>query len=82
MDKVLLHNQIAPIALRSLCGPIIDGGGDGIDLMIALESVIAGAFLMAVHLGGDEPVLDALFDRVKERLAEKRLADLDPRGQA
>lgn len=82
MDKTKLHNQVAPAALKALCTPIIDAGGDGIDIMVALESVVAGAFVMAVRLGGDNIVLDTLMDRVRERLAEDRLGNILPAGRA
>lgn len=82
MDKPALHNQVAPAALRALCEPIIAAGGTGTDLLIALESVVAGAFVMAVRLGGDNIVFDVMVERLRERLAEERLSDLLPEGQA
>ncbi len=77
-----LHNDVAPAALKALCGPIIEAGGTGTDLLIALESVVAGAFVMAVRLGGDNIVLDLMFERIRERLADERLGDLVPEGHA
>lgn len=82
MDRAELHNVVAPAALKALCGPIIAGGGTGGDVLIALESVVAGAFLMAVNLGGDNIVFDVMVDRLRERLAEDRLGDLVPAGKA
>ncbi len=82
MDRAELHNVVAPAALHALCDPIIAGGGTGSDVLIALESVVAGAFLMAVNLGGDNIVFDVMVERLRERLAEVRLGALLPAGKA
>ena len=77
-----LHNQIAGQIVASIVKPPIEAGGDYKDVLIVLESVIMGVMLVTARLGGDEIVLDTVVERVKERLAEKRLGDIETAGRA
>lgn len=77
-----IHNQIAGPIVASIVKPPLDAGGQFTDVLIVLESVILGVMLIAVKLGGDDKVLDLVFERVKERLAEQRLSKIDPAGSA
>jgi len=75
-------NRAANEGLRALCRPIIEADLRGVELMIALESLVVGAFLMNVKLGGDEPVIDVFADRLRERMAEQRLGPILAQGRA
>jgi hypothetical protein len=71
-------------ALRSLAKPIMDEGGPNqvVDIMIALEGIVAGVFLLCVKLGGDEPVAETFMEGVKQRLAAARLGPFKTEGEA
>lgn len=77
-----LHNDLAGKVVASIVRPVVDAGGSAIDILILLESVTVGVMLVAAKLGGDEIVVDAFTERVKERLAELRLGGLPPEGSA
>ena len=57
-------------------------GDNPVDLMILAESLVLGLFKLVVRLGGDEPVLETFTDRLRERLAQQRLGDIDTKGSA
>jgi hypothetical protein len=76
------HNAAMTPALKALAGPILLAGGGGVELMIAAESLIVGVALLCIRLGGDEAVLDVMLAGAKARLAELRLGDVEPEGQA
>jgi hypothetical protein len=76
-----IHNQIVGDIVKSIIRPPLDAGGEMTDVFVVLESVILGVILLSVKLGGDELVIDALMERVKARLAEQRLADIQPKGR-
>lgn len=77
-------NAAQRAALGALAKPIVDEGGDNqiVDLLIALEGVVAGVFLLCVKLGGDEPVGEVFMAGVQQRLAEMRLGPIQTEGQA
>lgn len=75
-------NAATTAGLRALCVPIIEAGLSTTDLLIALEGVVVGVFLVNVKLGGDEPVFDVFANGVRERLAEQRLGPLAEAGRA
>lgn len=77
-----LHNKLAGEIIATIVRPPIEAGGGMIDVLILLESVILGVMLIGVRMGGDEIVLDEVVARVKERLAELRLGDVPPAGNA
>lgn len=76
-----LHNRLAGQIVASIVKPPLAAGGTETDVLILLESVIVGTVLAIVKLGGDEKVLDVVIERVRERLAEIRLGDIEPRGR-
>lgn len=77
-------NRVQTQTLKTLVGGFLEANEQGMatDLLIALEGVVVGTFLMVVHLGGDEPVLDVFVERLRERLAEARLSKLKTAGEA
>jgi hypothetical protein len=77
-----IHNEMAGEIVRLIVKPPLDAGGEFSDVLVLLETVILGVMLIAVKLGGDGIVLDAVMERVKERLAEQRLSNIDPKGSA
>lgn len=81
-----LHNRLVGEIVASIVKPPLEHGGDIKDIMVLLESVVAGVLLAAVKLGGDNIVLDVLIEGVKARateiLASKRLGSIDPAGRA
>ena len=72
-----IHNAIAPSVLRQI---VHETNGSPVQMLIILESVVTGALTFIVKIGGDETVLDVFMARVRERMAEIRLTDLDPKG--
>lgn len=76
------HDAASAAGLKAICKPIIEAGGTPVDLIIVAESVMVGIAMMVIKLGGDEPVLDLIFERAKERLAELRLKDLEVEGRS
>ena len=79
-DQSALHNELAGQVVAAIVRPVIEGGGDTTDVMVLAESVIVGVALVCIKLGGDEKVLDLMFDRAKERLAELRLGNIQAQG--
>lgn len=77
-----LHNELAGQIVASIVKPPLETGGDMTDVLILLESVIMGVMLMTAKLGGDEILLDVVVERVKARLAEKRLGGIETAGRA
>jgi len=77
-----LHNKLAGEIVGSIVRPIMTTGGKTTDVMVLTESVLVGVALACIRLGGDEMVLDVIFERARERLAELRLKDIKTEGQA
>jgi hypothetical protein len=81
-----LHNRIVGEIVKSIVVPPLTAGGDYKDVMVVLESVIAGVVLGMFKLGGDDIVLDTVLDgakvRVQEIMARERLGPLEARGRA
>lgn len=70
-------------ALRPILAATLNWiGPRPVDLLVFAETFVVGLFLTIVRLGGDEPVLDVFAEGVRKRLAEVRLGELDPPGQA
>lgn len=76
-----LHNRLAGQIVSQVVGTPIAAGGRVSDVMVLTESVLVGVALACIKLGGDEKVLDLLFEQAKQRLAEARLRDLAPEGR-
>ena len=81
MSQTDLHNMLAGETVAAIVCPPIAAGGDFVNVMLLLESVILGVYLAAVRLGGDVPVWDVMSERIKERLAEQRLGPIEPAGR-
>ncbi len=81
-DQSELHNALAGPVVASIVRPVIEAGGEPSDVMVLAESVIVGVALACIKLGGDDRVLDIMFERAKERLAELRLKDIKTAGNA
>ncbi len=81
-DQTALHNKLAgEIVAQIVRGPL-DNGGKVTDVMVLAESVVVGVALATIRLGGDEKVLDVMFEAAKTRLAEIRLKDIEAKGSA
>jgi len=76
------HNAEAGKIVASIVSPIVLGGGTMSDVMILTESVLVGVALACIRLGGDEIVLNQMFEGAKTRLAEIRLKDIKTEGRA
>lgn len=76
-----IHNELAGQIVAQIVKPPLEAGGQMTDVLVLLESVVLGVFLVAVKLGGDEKVLDTLIEGVKARLAEQRLGGIEPAGR-
>ncbi len=81
-DQNELHNRLAGQIVASIVRPPIEAGGAYTDVMILAESVLVGVALACIKLGGDNVVLDVMFERAKERLSEIRLGDIEPAGRS
>lgn len=79
--KAALHNKLAGQIAAEIIRPVITSGGDVADVMVLAESVMIGVALACIKLGGDEKVLDVMFERAKNRLAEIRLTDIETVGR-
>jgi hypothetical protein len=77
-----LHNRLAGKIVGDIVRPVIEAGGETTEIMVLTESVVVGVALACVKLGGDEKVLDVMFDAAKKRLAEIRLKDITTDGRA
>ena len=53
MEQVDLHNQLAGKIVASIVKPPLDHGGSETDVLVLLESVVAGVVLAITRLGGD-----------------------------
>ena len=82
MKQFELHNQLAGRIVASIVKPPLDAGGDIKDVLVLAESVVAGVIIACTKIGGDEVVLDAFIKGVKTRLAQIRLQDVKPEGEA
>lgn len=79
--KADLHNRIATEMIMKL-RDALEQDATIPELLVIGESVIVGMALVCIKLGGDNTVLDVMFDRAKERLAEIRLKNIKPGGTA
>lgn len=77
-----LHNRLAGQIVASIVKPPLENGGGTTAIMVLMESVIVGVALACIKLGGDEIVLDTMFDAAKDRLAHLRLGAIKPEGSA
>ncbi len=75
-----LHNRLAKQIVEQIVKEPIAAGGTMSDVMLLCESVLVGVVLGCFQLGSDVKVLDSIVGRVKERLAQVRLEDLEMKG--
>jgi hypothetical protein len=68
--------------IRQIVKPTIEAGGDLIDVLVLLESVVAGTLVAITRFGGDDQVLDTLSEAVRTRMAKMRLADMSSKGES
>jgi hypothetical protein len=76
-----LHNKLAGAIAAEIIRPVLADGGDVTEIMVLTESVVVGIALACIKLGGDEKVLDSMFEAAKVRLAELRLKDIETAGR-
>lgn len=81
-----IHNATAGPIVAAIVKPTLKAGGGMPEVLVLLESVIAGTLVTICKLGGDEIVLDAVMDEVRDRtremLAQMRLGNVEPGGSA
>lgn len=77
-----LHNMIVGPIIETIVESVTESGGDGIDMMVVLESIMFGVVVVAVEPKGFEEVVAHLERRVVERLAEHRLRLATAAGNA
>lgn len=80
-DLFASHNQLTNEFVQKIIRETLAAGGTYRDVMIVTESILLGAVLLCVRLGGDERVLDTMVEGVKARLAEARLTNLETAGR-
>jgi hypothetical protein len=77
-----IHNQDAGRIVADIIKPTLDAGGTMVEVLVLLESVIAGVMYIGVKVGCDEFVFDRMVENVKHRMAEMRLGHIPPAGSA
>jgi hypothetical protein len=77
-----IHDRLVEDIVTQLINLPIEADSEFTDVLTILESVIVGVMLIGVEACGDKDVLELLFDHVKERLAQQRLYDSEPVGNA
>ncbi|ADH91756.1 hypothetical protein Snov_4500 [Ancylobacter novellus DSM 506] len=81
-----IHNATAGPIVAAIVKPTLKAGGSMTEVLVLLESVIAGTIVTVARMGGDEIVLDAVIDEVRDRsremLAKMRLGNVEPGGSA
>jgi hypothetical protein len=75
-----LHNRLAKQIVEQIVKEPIKAGGTMSDVMMLCESVLVGVVLGCFQLGSDVKVLDLIVGRVKQRLAQIQLEDLETKG--
>lgn len=73
------HNKLAGPIITAIITPIVKAGGNYEDVIILLETIIAGTILFISKPGGEGIIWDTLHDGVRERLDELRVT-LTERG--
>jgi hypothetical protein len=81
-DQTELHNQLAGEIVKSIIRPVLDSGGRMSDVLVLLESVVLGVMLVAIKCEYSEAALDVVVERVKKRIADLHLAEIEPAGRA
>ncbi len=71
-DLSASHNAVANTALRTIIQQAQNAGGGNTDILVVTESIVAGVILYVskVDSRAHEAVSAALFDGVRERVAE------------
>jgi hypothetical protein len=86
MTPAEIHNKNAGLIVKAIVKPMLEAGGEFTDILVLLETIVAGVMIVAVKSEtsdvGDDEVLDALVEGVRERLKEMRLAHAKPKGHA
>jgi hypothetical protein len=72
MKPYQIHNRDAGRLVVEIVNPMIEAGGDSSDILVMLETVVAGVLMHVAKDGGDDIVLKLLFDSVRERLQQMR----------
>jgi hypothetical protein len=76
MTPLEIHNRDAGKIVTSIVQPTLKAGGDNVDILVLLETVIAGVLLFAIKPDADFEVADkAVLDRLHKSVA-KRLKNL------
>jgi hypothetical protein len=79
----LQHNELVVPIIKALAKPVVDAGGDIADVLILLESVIAGVVVFTTRqwpttTATDDLILDTLMNGVRRRLKDYRAAQGKP----
>ena len=74
-----VHNQLAGPIITAIITPVVKAGGNYQDVIVLLETIIAGTILFISKPGGEGIIWDALHEGVGERLVDLREA-LTKRG--
>lgn len=81
-----IHNATAGTLVAAIVKPTMSAGGSSTEVLVLLESVIAGTILALYRIDAGEIVLDAVMevvrDRVRDMMAKQRLSGLPPEGSA
>jgi hypothetical protein len=75
-----MHNRLAKQIVSQIVSEPIAAGGNISDVVVLCESVLVGVVLRCFELGSEVQAFDLIVGRVKERLANIRLEDLETKG--
>lgn len=67
-----LHNKQAGAIVRRIVKPTLAAGGDFKDILVLLESVVAGTVGFVGNGGGDDKIIDHLAEGAKGRVESMR----------
>jgi hypothetical protein len=76
-----IHNRIAGQIVKEIVNTPIGAGGKTTDVLVLLESIVAGVLTVAINMGGDDVVLEVFNKNVKERMADIRLLQTPHAGR-
>lgn len=77
-----LHNKMAGEIVAQIVKPTLQAGGEWADVLVLLESVIAGIILTAALPGSERQIFAALTSAVERRIDELKLENRPAAGRA
>ena len=83
MDRNKLHGRLAPRIVRTIIKQPLQHGGDRVDSLVLLETVIVGLiYAFTDNFDRQDLLAESIHEGVKARLADIRLKEVEPAGTA